>query len=142
MCLTYRNGHSSRLVLCLLALIAVGGCSNAPSTADPGEPPPHDGALIFLPDDGGIVEIVKKTGSDPITAELSFYFYRDKRFTPFDPAPETGVLVINDEKIKLSAHDDALVTPAGPALFAGKDLDGMISVELDGENVNIPLGVR
>jgi hypothetical protein len=120
-----------------------GGCSKALSTDDPGDPPPHDGALIFLPGEGGIVEIVKKTGSEPMTAELYFYFYKDRNFNPFEPAPKTGVLVLADEqKIQLKADDDALVTPAGPALFADRPVDGVLSVELDGEKVNIPLGVR
>lgn len=127
---------------CVLALLVGGGCSDAPSTANPGEPPPHGGRLVFFRDGTGLIEVVKKEGTDPMTAEVSFYFFKEA-YTPYEPTPESGVLVIDGtRKVSLQADGDALVTPTGPVLFADQDVDGVLSVELDGETRQIPLGLR
>ena len=34
------------------------------------------------------------------------------------------------------------MTPEGPPLFPKGDVDGTLTVELDGKPVNIPMGVR
>ncbi len=120
------------------------GCGReiAFSTADPGEPPPHGGKLIVIPGHACLIEIVKKEGVDPITAEVSFYFY-DEGYTPFEPAPRSGVLVIDGQReVPLQVDGDALVTPTGPVLFRDQDVDGVLRVELDGEARQIPLGIR
>jgi hypothetical protein len=128
--------------LWILGLVAAGGCSGALSTADPGVPPPHGGTLVYFPDGTGVVEVVKKEGSDPISAEVSFYFFKDA-WTPYKPAPASGVLVMDDsQKLSLQADGEALVTPTGPAFFRDRDVDGVLRIELGGETKQIPLGVR
>src|SRR6516162_7529208 len=102
--------------LCFLGLVV--GCGRGISTADPGPEPPHGGTLVVLPDGSGVVEVVKKKGDSPITSEVAFYFFKDASYTPFDPAPESGVLVIDAKwKVSLEADGDALITPTGPVLF-------------------------
>jgi hypothetical protein len=126
----------------LLGLLFSGGCSSKISTADPGPPPPHGGTIVFFPDRSGVVEVVKKDGKEPMISEVSFYFFADA-WTPYEPAPESGVLVLSDERtISLKADGDALVTPPGPPLFADGDVDGVLRVTIDGETRQIPLGVR
>jgi hypothetical protein len=118
------------------------GCGGRVSTANPGPPPPHGGRLILLPDGTGLIEVVKKKGTAPMTGEVSFYFFKDA-YTPYEPAPESGILVIDDQrKVPLQADGDALVTSTGPVLFGDDDVDGVLSVELDGEPRQIPLGIR
>jgi hypothetical protein len=98
--------------------------------------------VIFFPDGSGCVEVVKKEGTYPISAELSFYFFTEG-YVPYEPVPTSGLLVINKEqRIFLQAEGDALVTPTGPVLFGDQEIDGVLSVELDGEARQIPLGIR
>ena len=136
---------SPRLRICafwFLGLMVCCGCGRKISTADPGEPPPHGGKLIFFPDGTALIEVVKKEGPPPITAEVSFYFFKDG-YVPYEPAPQAGVLIISEKlKVPLQAQGEALVTPSGSALFEGNDVDGVLSVELDGETRQIPLGLR
>jgi hypothetical protein len=125
-----------------LAVVLCGGCGRTASTDDPGPAPPHGGRLVFFPDGSGLVEVVKKEGAEPTTAEVSFYFYRDG-FNPFDPAPESGTLVIDEkENVPLESDGEGLRTPAGPILFGNREVDGVLKVELDGEAITIPLGIR
>jgi hypothetical protein len=126
-----------------LGLVVACGCSRSQLTADPGEPPPHGGKLIFIPDGTALIEVVKKQGAAPITAEVSFYFYKEGGYEPYEPAPQSGVLVIDEKhKVPLQTDGNALVTPTGPVLFEGNDVDGVLSVELNGELRQIPLGLR
>ncbi len=128
--------------LCTVVLVVACGCSRRVSTVDPGDPPPHGGTLLVLPDRSGMVEIVKKTGTAPIAAEVAFYFFSEG-YAPCDPAPQSGYLLMDDQrKVQLVADGDALVTPTGPLLFEDRDVDGVLCVELDGETRHIPLGVR
>jgi hypothetical protein len=98
--------------------------------------------LVSFPDGTGLVEIVRKSGPEPINSEVSFYFFTDA-WTPYEPAPTAGVLVMGDgRKVSLHGDGEALVTPPGPVLFADGEVDGVLRVELDGETMQIPLGVR
>jgi hypothetical protein len=128
-------------VLCLGCAL---GCGGAPSTLNPGPPPPHGGAVVNLPGGAGLVEIVKKatSGSEKtVTSEVSFYFFKDA-YTPFSPAPSSGTLTLaNAKKVELTPEGEALVTPPGRPLFKG-DVDGTLTVQLDGSTKTIPLGVR
>jgi hypothetical protein len=120
------------------------GCGGGPDLSDPGPPPPHGGNLVRLPANAGYVEVVKKPGSSattPMTGEVSFYFLKDAS-TPISPAPSSGTLTVGKKKVALKPEGDALVTPEGPALFPKGDVDGVLTVELDGKPVNIPMGVR
>jgi hypothetical protein len=119
------------------------GCGGGVSTANPGPTPPHGGRLVRLPDGAGLIEVVKKKGTAPLTGEVSFYIYKDA-YTPCDSAPETGLLVIDDQrKVSLQADGDALVTPTGPLLFGDEEeVDGVLCIELDGEARQIRLGIR
>jgi hypothetical protein len=121
------------------------GCGgNALSTSNPGDPPPHGGNLIVLPGGKGYVEVVRKetsSGNSPIAGEASFYVFKDM-YTSYSPAPSVGTLTLGKKKITLKAEGEALVTPFGPPLFAKGDVDGTLSIELDGKATNIPLGVR
>jgi hypothetical protein len=114
----------------------------------PGEPPPHDGSLVLLRDDRGVVEIVKKSGASPISAEVSFYFYKHPKenggepYAPWDSMPEAGVLIMGQKKVNLEVKDDALVTPSGALLFANKEVDGQLSIKVNGDELIIPLEVR
>jgi hypothetical protein len=113
-------------------------------TSNPGTPPPHSGNLIVLPGGKGYVEVVKKSGVSgkaPVTGEVAFYFLKDMS-TPFSPAPSSGTLTVGKKKVSLKSEGDALVTPEGPPLFAKGDVDGALSVELDGKETTIPLGIR
>jgi len=98
-----------------------------------------------LPGGKVYVEVVKKavaTSKEPISGEASFFFLTDKN-DPYSPAPSSGSLTVGKKKVTLKSEGDALVTPTGPPLFArGGDVDGTLSVELDGKPINIPLGVR
>src|SRR5262249_49631194 len=129
----------------LLWGILIGCGGGAPSTSNPGPPPPHGGNLIALPGEKGYVEIVKKpagSGKAPLTAEVSFYFLKSDGTTPVSPAPAAGKLQVGNKDVALQAEGDALVTPSGPPLFAKGDVDGLLSVELDGKAMKIPLGIR
>jgi hypothetical protein len=104
--------------------------------------------LVTLPDGNGLVEVVKKegaSGSDSMTSEVAFYFFKSP-FKPYSPAPTSGTLEVGQNKkivkVALKAEGEALVTPPGPALFRGGDVDGSLSVELDGKPTTIPLGMR
>jgi hypothetical protein len=93
-----------------------------------------------------VVEVVQKksdSSTTPMTGEVSFYFLKEDGATPISPAPTGGTLEVGKKKLTLKPEGDALVTPAGPPLFARIDgVDGILRVELDGKTVNIPLGVR
>jgi hypothetical protein len=122
------------------------GCGEgALSTSNPGTPPPHGGELLALSDGRGFVEVVKKEaspGAGATTSELAFYFYKTP-YTPFSPAPSSASLMLDRKKVDLVPQGDALVTPPGPLLFAkGRDVEGVLSVDLAGNAVKIPLGVR
>jgi hypothetical protein len=98
----------------------------------------------MLPDKAGIVEIVKKPGTEPTTGEVSFYFYTGESFTLFDPVPKAGILVLgNKQEIKLESNGEGLATPEGPVLFPDGEVDGTLTVQLeDGDKLVVPLGVR
>jgi len=122
------------------------GCGGGPpSTSNAGPPPPHSGNLKTMPGGKGYVEIVKKdapSSTAPMTGEVSFYFLKEDGATPYSPAPSTGTLTVGKKKVTLQPAGDGLATPNGPPLFAKGDVDGNLSVELDGKPVTIPLGVR
>jgi hypothetical protein len=109
---------------CFVVLGMLIGCGGgAPSTSNPGTPPPHGGNLIALPGGKGYVEVVKKgdaSAKGPITGEVSFYLLKDPS-TPYSPAPTTGTLTFGTKKVALQAQGDALVTPNGPPLFSKGD---------------------
>ena len=131
------------LVYCSLGF-AVGCGGDALSTSDSGTPPPHSGMLIPVPGGKCFIEVVKKDGQAPITSEVSFYLYRDRYYTPYDPVPESGELLVGGkQKIPLKPDEEGcLVTPSGPVLFAKKEVEGLLSLEIDGENCQIPVGIR
>jgi hypothetical protein len=124
-------------------LLACCACNR--SSNDPGPPPPHGGSIINLPNGAGIVEVVTKPapkGTASVTSELALYFYKDA-FTPYSPAPNTGTLTLGPaKKVTLNADGGGLVTPPGPPLFANGEVDGSVTVDLDGKAQTIPLGLR
>jgi hypothetical protein len=131
---------------CALLLGMLIGCGGGPpSTANPGTPPPHGGNLVTLLGGKGFVEVVQKkpTSADtPMTGEVTFYFLKGDGSTPISPAPGSGTLTVGTNKIALKPEGDGLATPNGPPLFPKGGLDGVLSVDLDGKPVNVPLGVR
>ena len=130
--------------LCLTSTATLIGCGGGPSLSDSGPPPPHGGNLVRLPANAGYVEVVKKPSSSattPMAGEVSFYFLKDAS-TPISPAPSSGTLTVGKKKVALKPEGDALVTPEGPPLFPKGDVDGTLTVELDGKPVNIPMGIR
>jgi hypothetical protein len=130
--------------LCLISTTTLIGCGGGPTLSDSGPPPPHGGNLVRLPANAGYVEVVKKANSSaktPMAGEVSFYFLKDAS-TPISPAPSAGTLTVGKKKVALKSEGDALVTPEGPPLFPKGDVDGILTVELDGKSVNIPMGVR
>ena len=131
------------------SLVFVGilcGCGGGPpSTSNAGPPPPHQGNLSMLPGGKGYVEVVQKkaaSSTSNMTGELSFYFLKEDGSTPFSPAPTTGTLTVGKKKVTLKPEGEGLATPDGRPLFAKGGPDGVLSVELDGKPVNVPLGVR
>lgn len=129
--------------LCLMTTTLI-GCGGGPSLSDPGPPPPHGGNLLRLPANAGYVEVVKKPSSSattPMTGEVSFYFLKDAS-TPISPTPTVGTLTVGKKKVALKSEGDALVTPEGPPLFPKGDVDGILTVELGGKPVDIPMGIR
>jgi hypothetical protein len=133
-------------VSCPLIIGMLVGCGGGPpSTSNPGTSPPHQGNLIRIPGGQGFVEVVQKKAESPtstMTGEVSFYFLKDD-MTPVSPAPTTGSLEVGKQKVALKPEGDSLVTPNGPPLFAkSAGVDGVLSVELAGKSVNLPLGVR
>lgn len=135
-------GPVTKLCFPSLLCLMLGCGSESLSTADSGTPPPHEGELVPIVNSKGLIEVVKKTGKAPIESEVSFYFYQDQKYTPFDALPEKGTFEFNNRKVELTANDDALVTPKGPVLFANRDVEGVLTVELDGEAKRIPIGLR
>lgn len=139
-------GKIARVGFLLLLGLATGCGGGAPSTADAGTPPPHQGQLVRLPGSKQFVEVVQKKATSPtapMTAEVSFYFLQEDGTTPVSPAPSAGSLEVGKKKIALKSEGEALVTPSGPPLFARSGgVDGILSVDLDGKTVNVPLGVR
>jgi hypothetical protein len=130
-------------LFCLFLVVAFVGCGQGSLTSNPGTPPPHGGNLVKLPGGQGYVEVVKKSATsskEPVSGEATFYFLKDMT-EPYSPAPGTGTLTVGKKQVTLKSEGDALVTPSGPPLFKS-DVDGVLSVELNGKQVNIPLGVR
>lgn len=131
-------------MICFLAASLLVGCGQGSLTSDPGTPPPHGGRLVRLPGNQGFLEIVK-TGGAPGKSnkveKVEFYLLKDMA-TPFSPAPSSATLTVGKKKTDLRVDGDALVTPGGPAVFGKGDVDGVLSVEVDGKAMNIPLGVR
>ncbi len=131
-------------VSCLILLGLLTGCGGGTSTTNPGSAPPHHGNLIALPGGKGYVEIVQKeagSAKSTMSAEVSFYLINQSN-EPLSPAPAAGTLTIGEKKIDLKPEGEALVTPTGPPLFPKGGLDGVLSVELEGKSINIPLGIR
>jgi hypothetical protein len=130
----------------LVLLGILSGCGGGtPSTSNAGPPPPHQGNLKTLPGGKGYVEVVQKTATSPttsLTGEVSFYFLKEDGTTPFTPAPTSGTLTVGKKKVALQIEGDGLATPSGAPLFPKGGVDGVLSVELDGKPVTIPLGVR
>ncbi len=123
---------------------AISGCGQGSLTSNPGTPPPHGGNLVKLPGGMGYVEVVKKSvasSKEPTSGEATFYFLKDMT-DPYSPAPSTGTLTVGKKQVTLKSEGDGLVTPSGPPLFAKSDVDGVLTVELDGKSIKIPLGVR
>jgi hypothetical protein len=119
------------------------GCGpKAPDLSNAGTPPPHGGELVAMPGGKGYVEVVKKAGGTTSTRskEVAFYFLKDAD-SPL-PTPSMGILTVGKKKVDLRVDGDALVTPDGPPLFPKGDLDGILSVQMEGKSVNIPLGSR
>ncbi len=130
----------------LVLLVTLSGCGGGPpSTSNPGPPPPHQGNRTSLPGGKGYVEVVQKKATSPttpLTGEVSFYFLKEDGSTPFSPAPTSGTLTVGKKKVSLRPEGEGLATPNGPPLFPKGGVDGELSVELDGQSVTIPLGVR
>jgi hypothetical protein len=131
---------------CPLFLVIMIGCGGgSPSTSNPGTPPPHGGTLVKRAGGKDYVEVVQKaaaSASSPLTGELTFYFFKEDGTTPVSPSPSTGTLEVGKKTITLKPDGDGLATPNGPPLFPQGGLDGVLSVDLDGKPVKIPLGVR
>ena len=129
--------------LWLLALVT--GCDgNSFSMSSANVAPPHGGTLVFFKDGKRTccVEVVKKEGTAPITAELSFHFYQGVD-VPYEPAPEDGEFWIDStQKVTLESGGDALVTSTGPVLFADKEVEGVVRVKLNGQEKRIRIGGR
>jgi hypothetical protein len=137
--------RSSRVIVSVvLGLLA--GCSNRPSTSNPGPEPPHHGNLIKVPGAKINVEVVQKqvtSPKTPIAGEVTFYFLKEDATTLVSPPPSGGTLTVGKQKIALQPEGEGLTTPNGPPLFAKTGgVDGTLSVELDGKTLNVPLGVR
>jgi hypothetical protein len=129
----------------LLLGILIGCGGGPPSTSNTGTPPPHGGNLMKLPGGKEYVEVVQKAASSPsspLTGELTFYFLKEDGTTPISPAPSTGTLEVGKKAITLKPEGDGLATPNGPPLFPKGGMDGILSVDLDGKPVKVPLGVR
>ena len=123
------------------------GCGGGPpSTSNSGTPPPHQGNLVRVPGGKGYVEVVQKkagAATAPIAGEVTFYFLQEDGTTPVSPAPSTGTLAVGKRTITLKPEGEGLATPNGQPLFAKTGgVNGVLSVELDGKPVTIPLGVR
>jgi hypothetical protein len=128
--------------LVLVAMLA-GGCGGSP-TMSSGPAPPHQGHLITLPGGKGYVEVVKKDAASTkaaLTAEESFYFLKEGA-TPLSPAPSGGIFTVGTKTVTLQSEGDALITPNGPPLLPKGGLDGVLAVELNGQAIKIPVGVR
>ncbi|WP_165221793.1 hypothetical protein [Aquisphaera insulae] len=123
-----------------LAFLLAGCGGPSLSTDNPGTPPPHGGEVINLPGGKGHVEVVKKSPSAS-GGEVTFYFFKDST-TPYSPAPTSGTFTSGKKEITLRPEGDGLTTPAGPAILRGGAIDGTLTVELDGQKLTIPLGVR
>jgi hypothetical protein len=136
--------HVPIMVLVLWCTWTLPGCGGF-STSNPGPPPPHGGNIHVLPGDLGLLEIVQKPTNrkdTSVTSEVTFYFYKDA-FTPISPTPTKGVLIYGrNAQVMLKPEGDALATPPGPPLFPGKEVDGELSVELEGKTTKLPLAVR
>jgi hypothetical protein len=134
----------SRHGVCLLALALLHGCGGASLTSNPGTPPPHGGRLIKLPGGQGYLEVVTDNPgalNSKAADKIAFYFLKDMT-TPFSPSPTAGTLVIGKKKTALNSEGDALTLPNSSSVLGKRDIDGVLSVELDGKSINIPLGVR
>jgi hypothetical protein len=87
-----------------------------------------------MPGGKGFVEIVVKgkgTGA-------SFYFLKDAT-NPISPAPSAGTLTVGTRKLALKSEGEALAVPDGQSPFPKGIVDGVLTVEIDGKPVSIPL---
>jgi hypothetical protein len=73
-----------------------------------------------------------------LTGEVTFYFLEEDRTTPISPSPSTGTLAVGKKTSTRKPDGDGLATPNGPPLFP----KGVLSVDLDGKPVKVPLGAR
>ncbi len=140
----YSPNPKKTLRVALAACLAIAGCGGT-TKLESGAPPPHGGSLIALPEGKGSVEVVRKSaGADAskMTSELAFYLL-DPKNAPITPAPASGTLTVGKKVVNLKSEGDGLVTPEGPALFPrNAGLDGVLSVDLGGKPVTVPLGLR
>ena len=135
----------------LLAIVAI-GCDSGPvgPPSGPSFSPPHGGNFVDLPEKKGSVEIVrndvskKNVGSE---SEFALYFFGPDHTTPLSPPPKSGTLSLNTPKgtktVALQSKGDALVSPPAPAMLGGHELEGELSIDLDGgQAVKVPLSIR
>ncbi len=136
----------SMVPCCFLMIVLLAGCGNPGlSTSDPGKPLPHGGTPVSLPGGKGFVEVVKKADvprEGNVVGEVQFFFLNED-FSPNEAKPTSGSLAVNKGTvITLLVKDGGLATPAGKPLFAGKDPDGLLTAEVDGKTLAVPLGLR
>jgi hypothetical protein len=140
-----RTFRACRLLYPLVLLSAGMGCSGSSPMDSVSAPPPHGGSLLPLPGGKGYVEIVKKdagSNSQDLTGEVAFYFLKDGT-APMSPAPTSGTLTVGKKVVTLKSDGDGLVTPIGPRILPkGSTLDGVLSFELGGKTLSVPLGIR
>ena len=98
-----------------------------------------------MPGGKGVIEVVQKkpaSATTPLTGEVTFYLLKEDGTTPITPAPRSGTLTVGKQKITLTVEGDALTTPNGPPIFPKGDLDGVLTVDLNGAPITVPLAVR
>ena len=129
--------------VCILLAALLTGCGQGSLTSDPGRLLPRRQARQAARRSG-----LRRGGQEGRDFEQGIDQWRGRVLfpqghdRPVSPAPSSGTLTVGKKKVTLKSEGDALVTPTGPPLFAKSDVDGILSVDLDGKPISIPLGVR
>ncbi len=140
----HRNMRPSPRSLAASAVLAClpVGCGGAPATT-PQVPPPHNGAILVIPQDRGFAELVRMPSGKKTV--FSIYLLGTDRKTPISPAATGGNLNLSPPYgpgiVGLRPIADALVSDP-VALPANSELQGDLSVMVGGSELKIPVSLR
>jgi hypothetical protein len=134
-------------LLAILIASTLAGCSRPPTSLSPRTP--HGGMIFALTDAPGSVEVVRQTAADKPGVTRLYLYWLDAEMKPMTPAPTLATLKTRGRgtrsfDFKPSSESDpskagALVSPDLPDQG---DIDGELSVTMNGKSVALSISIR